>query len=83
MRRLSSKTKEQPPSAGTSGVENQGFQRDAPNSPWRYPFRRGHPPTGQHQTLHRTISQDSMSSLSSTAIPSIKKQKIALSRIIP
>lgn len=82
LRRLSSKTKEQP-SASASGVDNQGFQRDAPNSPWRYPFRRGQPPPGQHQALHRTISQDSVSSISSAAIPSLKKQKIALSRIIP
>lgn len=77
LRRLSSKTKEQT----VAGIDNRSFQKDAPNSPWRYPFRRAQLPVSP---LHRTISQDSTSSIAS-AMPSvpISMHKVALSRMLP
>lgn len=87
LRRLSSKTKDQTVSG--AGIDNRGFQKDAPNSPWRYPFRRANQQHQQQpqQSVHplgiqRTASQDSTSSISSNAMTS-PMHKVALSRILP
>ncbi|XP_017061701.1 dual oxidase maturation factor 1 [Drosophila ficusphila] len=65
LRRLSSKARDMQPGtaarrdspAGVStsgGVENKGFQSDAPKSPWRYPFRRSQQLAQQHtHPLHQ------------------------------
>lgn len=63
LRRLSSKTRDANTSAMSNGIDNRGYRRDVPNSPWRYPLR-PRPP----QTLHRTISQDSTSSIASRSV---------------
>ncbi|EDV57982.1 dual oxidase maturation factor 1 isoform X2 [Drosophila erecta] len=66
LRRLSSKARDLQPGTATrrdspagvsssGGVENKGFQSDAPKSPWRYPFRRSQQMAAQQHThpLHQ------------------------------
>lgn len=76
LRRLSSKTRDQT----VNGIENRGYQRDAPNSPWRYPIR-----PRPAQPLHRTISQDSTTSVISRSVQLEMQpvQKLALTRKLP
>ncbi|XP_017068094.2 dual oxidase maturation factor 1 isoform X1 [Drosophila eugracilis] len=63
LRRLSSKARDLQPGtaprrdspagvSGSGGVENKGFQSDAPKSPWRYPFRRSQQLAQQQQHSH-------------------------------
>lgn len=89
LRRLSSKTNNQstPVTRRTAGgVDNQAYQRDAPKSPWRYPFRRAQL-LEQRPGIQRTLSQDSTTSSISVAPMSLSQtpslHKIALSRVLP
>ncbi len=65
LRRLSSKTREQTMTdINKLGIDNHAYQKEhIPKSPWRYPFRRSH----QIPPMIRTTSQDSSSSIASTA----------------
>lgn len=90
LRRLSSKTNNNStPMArrSASGHANHAYQRDAPNSPWRYPFRRAQLLEQSRPGIQRTLSQDSTTSsisiapMSQSQSPSL--HKIALSRVLP
>lgn len=99
LRRLSSKTNNNQStplarrSASMAGHENRAYQRDAPKSPWRYPFRRNL--LEQRPGIQRTMSTDSTTSSISIAPPSMNAtsgsvggqspslHKIALSRVLP
>lgn len=74
------------------GVDNRAYQRDAPKSPWRYPFRRNL--FEQRPGIQRTLSTDSTTSsisiapmmttsLNSSSMQSPSLHKIALSRVLP
>lgn len=89
LRRLSSKTVNQSTPVvrrTVSGIDNSAYQRDAPKSPWRYPFRRAQL-IDQRPGIQRTLSQDSTASsisiapMSQSQSPSL--HKIALSRVLP
>lgn len=90
LRRLSSKTNNNQSTPVTrrmgSGVDNPSYQRDAPKSPWRYPFRRAQL-LDQRPGIQRTLSQDSTTSSISIAPMSMSQtpslHKIALSRVLP
>lgn len=89
LRRLSSKARDSTTgfsnnSAGVStGVENKGFQGDAPKSPWRYPFRRAQQLPPHPMSMQRTMSQDSGSSVASATVQISPMHKQALSRMLP
>lgn len=87
LRRLSSKTTKETSlnnNGPDDGIENKGFQSDAPKSPWRYPFRRAQIVPQRHAALQRTISQDSTtSSIASVSVKISPIHKQALSRMLP
>lgn len=103
LRRLSSKTNNPAQQQGgvavverRGGIDNKGYQSDAPKSPWRYPFRRAHLLNNDRQGIQRTLSQDSTTSSIASGInmaghhsPAMVQQtqpsmhKIALSRMLP
>lgn len=70
LRRLSSKTRDM---NGSNGIDNRAYQ---PNSPWHY----NHRPRTVQPSLHRTISEDSTTSVQMEMQPI---QKMVLSRKLP
>lgn len=77
LRRLSSKTRDFNVTTASNGIDNRGYQSDVPNSPWRYQHRVR---SQVHPKLHRTISEDSTSSMQMEMQPI---QKMVLSRKLP
>lgn len=64
--------------ARMNGMENNAFEMDPPNSPWRYAYNR---PPLKDVAFRRTISQDSASSIaSSSAVVTFVDHKQPLSR---